>query len=99
MSNFINREILLKELEKAPVYFDSGDIRYGIEIAIEKVKEQPIVNTQEVKSGKWNITAYDTHWVCICSNCKARTDVDRHTNMSEEYPHCPKCGAKMTGGE
>ena len=100
MSNFINREILLKELEKAPAYFDSGDIRYGIEIAIEKVKEQPAVNVREVKHGKWDVTEHKEHLNVICSNCNEDFYVYKKGQYRiDRSKFCPKCGAKMTGGE
>lgn len=41
MAEYIEREKLLEELEKIPAFFDSGDIRYGIEIAIDQTKKQP----------------------------------------------------------
>ncbi|MBO5019055.1 MAG: hypothetical protein J6D52_00165 [Clostridia bacterium] len=39
MSEYIEREKLLEELEKIPAYFDSGDTRYGVEIAIDQIKK------------------------------------------------------------
>ncbi len=48
MSEYIEREKLLEELEKIPVYFDSGDTRYGIEIAIDQIKKQPTADVIEV---------------------------------------------------
>lgn len=48
MAEYIEREKLLEELEKAPAYFDSGDTRYGIEIAIDQTKKQPTVDVVKV---------------------------------------------------
>ena len=45
---YIEREALLKELNKIPTYFDSGDIRYGIIIAIDQVEKQPTADIVEV---------------------------------------------------
>jgi hypothetical protein len=48
MAEYIEREKLLEELEKIPAYFDSGDTRYGIEIAIDQTKKQPTADVVEV---------------------------------------------------
>lgn len=48
MAEYIEREKLLEELKKIPAYFDSGDIRYGVGISINQVKEQPTANAVEV---------------------------------------------------
>ena len=48
MGKYIEREKLLEELEKIPAYFDSGDTRYGIEIAIDQTKKQPTADVVEV---------------------------------------------------
>lgn len=48
MAEYIEREKLLEELEKAPAYFDSGDTRYGIEIAIDQTKKQPTADVVKV---------------------------------------------------
>ncbi len=40
MAEYIEREVLIEKLEEIPAYFDSGDIRYGIEIAINQTKKQ-----------------------------------------------------------
>lgn len=48
MDEYIERKKLLKDLSEIPAYFDSGDIRYGIEIATAKVKEQPTADVVEI---------------------------------------------------
>ena len=39
---------MIKKLNEAPAYFDSGDIRYGIDIATHQVIEQPTADVVEV---------------------------------------------------
>lgn len=48
MSEYIEREKLLEELEKIPAYFDSGDTRYGVEIAIDQIKKQPTADVVKI---------------------------------------------------
>ena len=48
MAEYIEREKLIEKLNEAPAYFDSGDIRYGIDIAIQQVIEQPTADVVEV---------------------------------------------------
>lgn len=48
MPEYIEREKLLEELEKIPAYFDSGDTRYGIEIAIDQTKKQSTADVIKV---------------------------------------------------
>ena len=48
MAEYIEREKLIKKLNEAPAYFDSGDIRYGIDIATQQVIEQPTADVVEV---------------------------------------------------
>lgn len=48
MVEYIEREALIKKLNEAPAYFDSGDIRYGIDIATQQVIEQPTADVVKV---------------------------------------------------
>lgn len=48
MAEYIEREALIKKLNEAPAYFDSGDIRYGIDITTQQVIEQPTADVVEV---------------------------------------------------
>ena len=57
---YIDKESTIKELEKVPAYFDSGDIRYGIDIATQQVIEQPTADVVEVVR---------------CKDCKYREEI------------------------
>ncbi len=48
MAEYIERETLIEELDKVPAYFESGDIRYGIQIAMHAVSKQPTADAVEV---------------------------------------------------
>jgi hypothetical protein len=45
---YIEREALVKELNKAPAYFGSGDIQYGLLIAKDIAEKQPTADVAEV---------------------------------------------------
>lgn len=85
---YIEREALVKELNKAPANFGSGDIRYGLLIAKVIAEKQPTADVAEVKHGWWipNLEHYDEF---TCTNCQEVT--------SEKTCYCPNCGAKMDG--
>ncbi len=48
MAEYIEREALIEKLNEVPAYFDSGDIRYGTDIAIQQVIEQPTADVVKV---------------------------------------------------
>ena len=87
MKEYIERNALIEELNKAPAYFDSGDIRYGIELSIVEIKKVAASDVQEVVHGKWEICS-DGYYP-YCSVCKEEPSVGVMTK------YCPNCGAKM----
>lgn len=91
---YIEREAALEELNKVPAYFDSGDARWGIEIAMSVVKKQPTADVAKVKHGEW-ITP---------TKINGRTFDIPHCSVCENVPcdkgnYCPNCGAKMDGNK
>ena len=86
---YINKEATIKELEKTPAYFESGDIRYGIIVAIDTVEKQaPAADVVEVRHGRLE-KLKDGYW---CSNCCIL-----EKDLKQEYNYCPNRGAKMDG--
>lgn len=89
---YIEREATIKELHKAPAYFDSGDIRYGILVAINQVEKQPTADVAEVRHGKWitptkiNGRTFDIPHCSVCGNVPC-----------DKGKYCPNCGADMRG--
>jgi hypothetical protein len=74
MAEYIKREALINELNEAPAYFDSGDIRYGIDIALHKVIKQPVADVVEVVR---------------CKDCKFAIELDKHCEINRTtYKHC-----------
>ena len=93
---YIDVDKALEELNKTPAYFESGDIRYGIEIAIDTINKLPTADVVEVKHGKWKIKIdeYDCEYM-KCSVCKEIFyPVDEDT-VDTTPNYCPNCGAKM----
>lgn len=48
MSEYIERKAVINKVSEIPAHFDSGDIRYGIEIAIQAIKDTPSADVVEV---------------------------------------------------
>lgn len=93
--DIISRSALLKRLELVDMDkstdFRAG-VQFGVEHAIDVVKEVPTEDVVPVVHGEWR-WAEDGH--CKCTVCGQYATVKRvviKTNF------CPNCGAKM-GGE
>lgn len=48
MSEYIECEATIKRIEEIPAHFNSSDIRYGIELAIQAIKAPPTADVVEV---------------------------------------------------
>ncbi len=86
MSNYIDRNTLLKELNEAQI---EGDEYYkGLGLAKRIVCEQSDVNVEEAKHGKWLPYRFGLE-VVKCSICGAVYE------GGDSFRFCPKCGAKI----
>lgn len=94
MAEYIERENLLEQLEKIPAYFDSGDTRYGIEIAIDQTKKQPTADVVEVKHGKWEKFDQECEVEYVCSKCNFCI-IEADPKQDCAFTYCPNCGAKL----
>lgn len=74
---------------------------YGDSCQIECVKEwldeQPTIDAEPVRHGRWKLEPYLTVWYgpgeppeWECTQCRERA--------YNTYDYCPNCGAKMDGG-
>lgn len=94
MSNYIDRNILLEELNETQI---EGDEYYkGLGRAKQIVCDQPTVDVEEVEHVKW---IYKGHYEMMghafqCSACERWMFTDFPKHVIEEYPYC-HCGAKM----
>ena len=60
MSRYIERKAVIEHIGEIPAYFNSSDINYGIELAIQTIKDEPI--------------AEDVVKVVRCKDCKYFVD-------------------------
>lgn len=98
MSNYIDRNILLKELNEAQI---EGDEYYkGLGKAKRIVCEQPTVDLEEVRHAKWIYRSYHPRMghAFECSVCKRWMFTMFLKSVVEDYPYC-HCGAKMESVE
>ena len=62
--------------------------------------EEPTVDAEPVRHGRWNFEGWDTY---TCSSCSAVYGTEQLTalqqyNTDPVFPrYCPNCGAKMDG--
>ena len=88
MAEYIERETLIEKLNEAPAYFDSGDIRYGIDIATSIVIKQPTADVVEVVRCKdckylYCLSAIDRRFYC-----KHHPQGLSGINIVEDNPFC-----------
>ena len=81
------------------VYYDTPDIDLSgekFEAAILKIQAADVV---PVRHGRWIEPSrlYYGAKQYECSLCCSDTFWKKHS-ITEKYPHCPNCGAKMDGG-
>lgn len=48
MSEYIERKAVINKVNEIQAHFDNGDIRYGIELAIQTIKDTPTADVVEV---------------------------------------------------
>ena len=93
-NDLISRSALLKRLELVDMDkstdFRAG-VQFGVEHAIDVVKEVPAADVAPVVHGEWIWNG--KHWEC--SNCRRDRLHDLVLGLDAAY--CPHCGAKMDG--
>ena len=98
MSNYIDRNILLEELNETQI---EGDEYYkGLGRAKQIVCDQSTADVEEVEHGKW---IYKGHHEMMghafqCSVCERWMFTNFPKHVIGEYPYC-HCGAKMENVE
>ena len=99
MSNYIDRNILLEELNETQI---EGDEYYKwLGRAKQIVCDQPTVDVEEVRHGKW---IYEGRHLVImehafqCSVCGRWMLTNFPKHVVEEQPYC-HCGAKIESVE
>ena len=103
MKEYIEREAVLERLAKVDMdtyYGFTAAVQFGVNHAIQCIKEAPAADVVEVRHGRWMTTdAYPHHLYCsVCyktyaKNAKWVNELDLPTN------YCPNCGTLMDGKE
>lgn len=70
--------------------YDSRDDKDWIMTVRRMIKEQPTIEAEPVKHGKWE--EYEVPHIICCSECDWATGVDE-----KDFNYCPNCGARMDG--
>ena len=85
MSDLISRAYLLEVFKKFPA--TNGAIpKNAVEALIE---DAPVADN--VVHGEWEYKWFDS----ICSVCGFLNKAEMVTRLRNDWPYCPKCGAKM----
>lgn len=104
MAEYIERDALIAEIEKAQSSLDSNidKVWYrnkpyfkGLAWANRLTRDAPTADVVEVRHGEWlygHIIAFAEE----CSVCGRCVDLD-YLGRRNRYNYCPSCGAKMDG--
>ena len=87
MDKYIEREAAMHIAFKSPFFSDA---------LMEEMKAIPAADVATVRHGRWIETPrlYYGAKQYECSLCYSDTFWNKHC-ITEKYPHCPNCGAKM----
>ena len=94
MKEYIEREAVLERLAKVDMdtyYGFTAAVQFGVNHAIQCIKEAPAADVVEVRHGRWKNGGnglYDT-----CSAC------GKEIYLAIPMNYCPECGALMEGKE
>lgn len=104
MSDYIDREELIKHIKDLPTWWADGSAlcAYYLTKAITSIEEAPAADVQEIKHGEW-IKMYNNpdDGNYYCSECHHSIDIatGRETPIDREFFYCLHCSAKMDGGK
>ena len=90
MKEYIEREAVLERLAKVDMdtyYGFTAAVQFGVNHAIQCIKEAPAADVVEVRHGRWKNGGnglYDT-----CSAC------EKEIYLAIPMNYCPNCGARM----
>ena len=95
MAEYVNRETAIRELlNDAP-----EQVGYSREDAADCIRYMDAADVAPVRHGRWIEPSrlYYGAKQYECSLCYSDTFWKKHS-ITEKYPHCPNCGAKMMEG-
>lgn len=89
MKEYIEREAVLERLAKVDMdtyYGFTAAVQFGVNHAIQCIKEAPTADVVEVRHGRWSSNGI----ALVCSEC------GRAFGIVEMFAHyCPWCGSRM----
>ena len=99
MAEYIEREAILREIERREALM-IGDKLVSVDAMKSFIKNRPAADVAPVRHGRWIEPSrlYYGAKQYECSLCCSDTFWKKHS-ITEKYPHCPNCGAKMDGGD
>lgn len=104
MSDYIDRDELIKHINDLPTWWGDGSgvyTFYPVEVMVS-IGNAPAADVQEVRHGKW-IKMYNNpnDGNYYCSECHHSIDIatGRETPIDRDLFYCHYCGAKMDGGK
>ena len=97
MDEYIKRECAVDAV--LDVYYDTPDIDLSCEKFEAAIFKIPPADVAPVRHGRWIEPSrlYYGAKQYECSLCCSDTFWNKHS-ITEKYPHCPNCGAKMMEG-
>ena len=102
MSDYIDRDELIKHIKDLPTWWGDGSgvsgvyIHYPIEVMVS-IANAPAADVQEVKHGEWKLCYEDWRMQIAGDECSA-CGFQHYGTCISHYHYCPNCGAKMDGG-
>jgi len=100
MKRLIDADALIeyiKECAEAAHDNREWDMEQGYLNAIECVEEQPTIDAEPVRRGKWIWKGEDGDSRWMCSECKCKEYVSTCNGVPDIWQYCPNCGADMRG--
>lgn len=100
---YIEREELINCLEDAKEKLMNNITMSSLmavvvnDIYIGFIKESPAANVAPVRHGEW--ANEETAVTCTACGRSYDTDFEIKRNVIMNFKYCPKCGARMDGGE
>lgn len=101
MSEYIEREALLRALSKEVEYDDNGEQEINSDTVFITIEAAPAADVAQVVRGRWEQRKTPLgKTYSICSNCstdfKFITDKGTLARLDMDgMPYCPNCGVKM----
>ena len=105
MYEYIERETLMCRIKE--IHCAECDSYHGVRCracwvydTLDYIDSEPAADVAPVRHGRWVEPSrlYYGAKQYECSICRAEEFWDKH-EITEKYPCCPNCGAKMDGGD